>query len=143
MRSWIIGSEPGCDLVVVNGNVSGQHCRLTFAAGNFQLEDLGSTNGTWVNGQRITAPVRVLQLINGEHYSGAERVQDLLALKLAEFGFETGFVCLKPGRFAAMRESQLEWLAVRFTMLRAAGSAGVSPAKRAVSTLKGYIFIQA
>jgi len=52
------------------------------------------------------APVRVLHLINGEHYSGAERVQDLLALRLGAEGFEVGFACLKPDRFAAMRQSQ-------------------------------------
>jgi glycosyltransferase involved in cell wall biosynthesis len=49
---------------------------------------------------------RVLHLINGEHYSGAERVQDLLALRLPEFGYEASFVCLKPGVFAARRKSQ-------------------------------------
>lgn len=48
----------------------------------------------------------VLHLINGEHYSGAERVQDLLALRLPEQGFEVGFVCLKPDRFPAMRQSR-------------------------------------
>ncbi len=50
--------------------------------------------------------VRVLHVINGEHYSGAERVQDLLALGLPEFGFEVGFACLKPGRFAQMRVAE-------------------------------------
>jgi glycosyltransferase involved in cell wall biosynthesis len=50
--------------------------------------------------------LRVLHVINGEHYSGAERVQDLLALNLLHNGFEVGFACLKPGRFAAMRQSQ-------------------------------------
>ena len=50
--------------------------------------------------------VRVLHLINGEHFSGAERVQDLLALNLPKFGYEVGFACLKPGRFAALRQSQ-------------------------------------
>lgn len=49
---------------------------------------------------------RVLHLINGEHYSGAERVQDLLALRLPGFGYEVFFVCLKPGAFAARRRSQ-------------------------------------
>ncbi len=48
--------------------------------------------------ERKTIPV--LHLINGEHYAGAERVQDLLALRLPETGFEVGFACLKPGRFA-------------------------------------------
>lgn len=49
---------------------------------------------------------KVLHLINGEHFSGAERVQDLLALALPEFGFEVGFVCLKPDKFPRVRESQ-------------------------------------
>ena len=43
--------------------------------------------------------VRVLHLINGEHYSGAERVQDLLARELPQFGYEVGFACVKPFRF--------------------------------------------
>jgi glycosyltransferase involved in cell wall biosynthesis len=52
------------------------------------------------------ALVRALHVINGEHYSGAERVQDLLALNLADCGFEAGFACLKPGRFDTMRRAQ-------------------------------------
>ncbi len=50
--------------------------------------------------------IRVLHLINGEHYSGTESVQDLLALGLPEFGFEAAFACLKPGRFSECRRSQ-------------------------------------
>lgn len=52
------------------------------------------------------AAVRVLHVINGEHYAGAERVQDLLAAGLAEFGFEVGLACLKPGQFPTKRECQ-------------------------------------
>jgi len=50
--------------------------------------------------------IRVLHVINGEHYAGAERVQDLLALCLPALGYEAGFACLKPGRFAAARLAQ-------------------------------------
>ncbi len=46
---------------------------------------------------------QVLHLINGEHYSGAERVQDLLAARLPELGYDIAFACLKPGKFAEMR----------------------------------------
>jgi len=49
---------------------------------------------------------RVLHVINGEHYSGAERVQDLLASRLPEFGYEIAFACVKPGKFASSRRSQ-------------------------------------
>jgi phosphatidyl-myo-inositol alpha-mannosyltransferase len=47
----------------------------------------------------------VLHMINGEHYAGAERVQDLLALKLPELGYDVAFAALKRGRFAAHRLS--------------------------------------
>ena len=48
---------------------------------------------------------RVLHLINGEHFAGAERVQDLLAMALPVFGFQADFACLKPGKFADVRHS--------------------------------------
>lgn len=49
--------------------------------------------------------IKVLHLVNGEHYSGAERVQDLLALALPQFGYSVGFVCVKPDRFPETRQS--------------------------------------
>ncbi len=55
--------------------------------------------------RRRRQPLRVLHLVNGEHFAGAERVQDLLALRLPEFGIETAFVCLKPDRFPVARRS--------------------------------------
>lgn len=51
-------------------------------------------------------PLRVLHAINGEHYAGAERVQDLLALRLPEFGFEVSFACLKGREFPEKRSAQ-------------------------------------
>jgi glycosyltransferase involved in cell wall biosynthesis len=58
--------------------------------------------------QRLRSPrraIRVLHVVNGEHYAGAERVQDLLALRLPEFGVATAFACVKPDRFPAARKS--------------------------------------
>lgn len=49
---------------------------------------------------------RVLHVVNGEYYSGAERVQDLLASALPEFGYEVGFACVKPDLFPQQRTSQ-------------------------------------
>ena len=51
------------------------------------------------------AAIAVLHIINGEHYAGAERVQDLLGQQLPNFGYRPGFACLKNGQFAAMRKS--------------------------------------
>ena len=53
--SWIIGAADACDLRAVSPYVSGRHCRLEYDAGQWFVEDLGSTNGTYVNGSRITS----------------------------------------------------------------------------------------
>jgi pSer/pThr/pTyr-binding forkhead associated (FHA) protein len=58
-QSWTIGSKPDCDMVVESARVSGHHCRLVRDEKGYVLEDLGSTNGTFVNGVRLTGPVRV------------------------------------------------------------------------------------
>jgi ABC-type multidrug transport system ATPase subunit/predicted component of type VI protein secretion system len=59
--SWVIGRTEGCDLVVPFPSVSSRHCRLSQFANGYTVEDLGSTNGTYVNGARIAPhdPVRV------------------------------------------------------------------------------------
>ena len=49
--------------------------------------------------------LKVLHIINGEFFAGAERVQDLLAFKLPEFGYECDFICLKEGCFGRYRKS--------------------------------------
>jgi glycosyltransferase involved in cell wall biosynthesis len=52
------------------------------------------------------ATIRALHLVNGEHYSGAERAQDLMAGQLPRFGCDVGFVCVKPRKFPTVRESK-------------------------------------
>jgi glycosyltransferase involved in cell wall biosynthesis len=50
----------------------------------------------------VTLPrqeLSVLHIINGEHFSGAERVQQLLGKRLPEFGVGADFACLKVGKF--------------------------------------------
>jgi pSer/pThr/pTyr-binding forkhead associated (FHA) protein len=59
LRTWIIGSDNQCDLVVDHPAVSRRHCQLTQTDRGFFLEDLDSRNGTYLNGQRITARIAV------------------------------------------------------------------------------------
>jgi pSer/pThr/pTyr-binding forkhead associated (FHA) protein len=48
-----IGSGSGCDIVIDDPTVSRRHATLKKAEATWTLEDLGSTNGTWVNGRAI------------------------------------------------------------------------------------------
>ena len=55
-----VGRDPGCGIVFADAGVSRRHAALTTSQGVTTILDLGSTNGTWVNGVRIPAP-RALQ----------------------------------------------------------------------------------
>jgi len=55
-RTWTIGSLPDCDICIDIPTVSGRHCRLTQRGQTFILEDLGSTNGTFLAGEPINGP---------------------------------------------------------------------------------------
>src|SRR5512147_592856 len=55
-----IGRDSTNEIVINDAEVSRRHARLTFQGGKYVLEDLGSTNGTFVNGQRLAGP-RVLK----------------------------------------------------------------------------------
>ena len=48
-----IGRHPQSDVVIAHRAVSAQHAAITTMPGNAFIEDLNSTNGTWVGGQRI------------------------------------------------------------------------------------------
>ncbi len=49
-----IGRSAGNDLVLADPEVSRRHVRVLRRADGFAVEDIGSTNGTFVNGQRIS-----------------------------------------------------------------------------------------
>jgi hypothetical protein len=49
-----LGRNDGNDLVISEPSVSGSHCQLILADGTVRVQDVGSTNGTFVNGVQIT-----------------------------------------------------------------------------------------
>ena len=49
----IVGRTSECDVVLRASDVSKQHCRIIIDADSVTIEDLGSANGTFVNGQKI------------------------------------------------------------------------------------------
>jgi pSer/pThr/pTyr-binding forkhead associated (FHA) protein len=49
----LIGRDPQCDIQLPDHSISRRHARVVFQYEDFVLEDLDSTNGTFVNGIRI------------------------------------------------------------------------------------------
>jgi serine phosphatase RsbU (regulator of sigma subunit)/pSer/pThr/pTyr-binding forkhead associated (FHA) protein len=52
----IIGRNPDCDLVLPPKSVSRKHASIHRKSGGFELKDIGSTRGTFVNGKKVTEP---------------------------------------------------------------------------------------
>jgi hypothetical protein len=52
-----IGRDPLCDVILDDGTVSAQHARLTYRQSQWWLEDLHSTNGTFLNQEAVLEPV--------------------------------------------------------------------------------------
>ena len=59
----IVGRDPICDITINDPEVSRQHARFTQTSDSYQIEDLGSTNGTFVNGKQIGS--EPIQLAHG------------------------------------------------------------------------------
>lgn len=53
-RAQVLGRIAPADIIIDKAQVSARHVRLLFDGSRIEAEDLGSTNGTWVNGERIT-----------------------------------------------------------------------------------------
>src|SRR5580693_9155048 len=52
-RQIVVGRSSELDMVLVEDMVSRKHARITMQADQIWIEDLGSTNGTFVNGEKI------------------------------------------------------------------------------------------
>jgi len=58
-ESITLGRAATCDLVVADNYVSNVHARIYLRDGSYWLEDLGSTNGTYMNRSRVSTPTAI------------------------------------------------------------------------------------
>jgi two-component system cell cycle response regulator len=58
---FMIGRAPSCDISIEDDLVSRHHCKVLIKPSGAELVDLGSTNGTLVNGRKITGTVKLLE----------------------------------------------------------------------------------
>jgi FHA domain/DUF1707 SHOCT-like domain len=58
-RRFTIGREPSCDMILADATVSRWHASLQRESAGWLLCDLGSTNGTRLNGWRVSVPMPV------------------------------------------------------------------------------------
>jgi len=84
-----IGRDSTNGITINDAEISRRHARLTFQGGKYILEDLGSTNGTFVNGQRLAGP-RVLK--TGEVVSFGEQI----VLVFEATTFDSGATMVSP-----------------------------------------------
>lgn len=77
--TMFIGRSPDCKFVLADRQVSRQHAVIEKSAKGFMIRDLGSKNGTYVNGVRVEDPV---------HLQDGDLVQLAFALQLAFIGTE-------------------------------------------------------
>lgn len=84
-----IGRDSTNGITINDAEISRRHARLTFQGGKYIVEDLGSTNGTFVNGQRLAGP-RVLK--TGEVVSFGEQI----VLVFEATNFDPGATIVSP-----------------------------------------------
>jgi pSer/pThr/pTyr-binding forkhead associated (FHA) protein len=56
----MLGRDTNCDLSVMDDALSAHHARITFHHGQWWLEDLNSTNGTYLNNEKLNTAAVVI-----------------------------------------------------------------------------------
>ncbi len=54
---FMIGRGPQCDLIIASPRVSREHALITKSNGAYVIKDLGSSNGTWLDSERVVEHV--------------------------------------------------------------------------------------
>ncbi|HEY5935658.1 MAG TPA: FHA domain-containing protein [Kofleriaceae bacterium] len=120
----MIGRVHGNDVVLASSSVSKRHARLVFRDGKHILVDLKSTNGTFVNGRRLTSPLVVRE--TDQIYIGSFRIEivpfgeptddeDTAEVNVVELRLLANIASHEPGA----REVYADWLEEHADPIRA------------------------
>ena len=96
-----LGRAPDCDLVLPERQISRYHVRIEWDADGYVLRDLGSKNGTFVNGERVRG--QLYRLRDGDEISLATTLQVGFVAGEATLPLEEIFV---PGRLVVDEEAR-------------------------------------
>jgi predicted component of type VI protein secretion system len=113
----VVGRRESTDIVLRFPNVSGQHCELTIVDGYWVVKDLGSSNGTKVNGSRVTE----------------QRLEPGDTLSIAKHEFEIAYEPARLGATAAPPEESPKAGLFSRSLLEAAGLESRRPPERRVA----------
>lgn len=104
----VIGRDPTCDIVLAGTHLSRRHARLSIENDRLRVEDLGSVNGTWVNGKRVE---------NAWLQAGDEVRFDILAFSVLNQQDDPGKTSLRPAipDASVLQPSLGEAIAARMT----------------------------
>ena len=69
-----VGRAAGCQVTIDDTFASQVHARLYRQDGQLYVEDLGSTNGTWLNREKVTGPVMMKR---GDHLQVGNTVMEI------------------------------------------------------------------
>jgi len=111
----IVGRHRSCDVVITDDTVSGRHCQIIETSDGYMIEDLGSSNGTFVNAKRVE--------------TATLEPNDQVTLGLAKFVFVDG--ALIPATMITSEEDEIT-LAATPTKKKWRFLAGVAVAAAAV-----------
>src|SRR5689334_15006478 len=80
---FMIGRSEDCQLRPSSDLISRQHCLITVLENSAKIEDLGSRNGTYLNGEKLTGPS---ELKAGDKISVGQLAFEFCVLKAKDSG---------------------------------------------------------
>lgn len=118
-KSFLLGRESTCDIVIADRQISRHHARIHVTINGVLLEDLGSKNGTHLNGKAIKEKMQlqdgdVIQVALAQKFiylsSDATVPLDAQDTAIQSMPDEIAQVILSPGRLRVEKRSRRVWI---------------------------------